>query len=236
MNDMNLRSVTTFGILITALAFLWVGCASHNGSPSGDFSRVAPAGPPPSVLGDSRAPTNTQPSDASLITSPHSESLILREGDTLQITFPGSPNLNTVQQIRRDGKISLPMVGEVKAAGLTPSDLEKQLVKLYEPQLVTKEVNVAVQSSTYFVFITGAVARPGRAMFDRPITALEAVIDAGVDYSKANLKDVTVIRRQSGHEERRHLNLKKELQKGGGEPFLLQPSDIVYVRERFTWF
>jgi protein involved in polysaccharide export with SLBB domain len=128
------------------------------------------------------------------------------------------------------------MVGEVTAAGLTPVDLENRLVKLYEPQLVTKEVNVALESSAYFVFITGAVARPGRLMFDRPLTALEALIDAGVDYSKANLKDVTVIRRQGGHEERHHLNLKKELRVGGGEPFVLQPSDIVYVRERFTWF
>jgi polysaccharide biosynthesis/export protein len=224
------------GVLSILLAFMWVGCASPNRNPSSDYSQVTPANPAPSTVQAGTETTNAQPSTASLIGSPRPESLVLREGDTLQITFPGSPNLNTAQQIRRDGKISLPMIGEVKAAGLTPLDLEKQLVKLYEPQLVTKEVNVALQSSTYFVFVTGAVARPGRVAFDRPTTVLEAVIDAGVDYSKANLKDVTVIRRQGGHEERRHLNLKKELKTGGGEPFYLQPSDIVFVRERFTWF
>jgi polysaccharide biosynthesis/export protein len=166
-----------------------------------------------------------------------SEFLTLREGDTLRITFPGSPNLNTSQQIRRDGKISLPMVGEVKAAGLRPSELEKELVKLYAPQLVTKEVNVTLESSAYYVFVTGAVMRPGRVMFDRPISVLEAVIDAGVDYSKANLKQVTVIRHQAGREAHYyHFNLKKELQGGSGESFYLQPSDIVYVRERFSWF
>ena len=154
----------------------------------------------------------------------------------MRITFPGSPNLNGVQQIRRDGKISLPLVGEFKAAGMTPSNMEKELVKLYEPQLVNKEVNVVLESSAYFVFVTGAVARPGRITFDRPITVLEAVIDAGVDYSKANLKQVTVIRRQGGREEQHHLNLKLELQGRGGEPFYLQPSDIVFVREKFTWF
>lgn len=169
-------------------------------------------------------------------TAAQPEVLTLREGDTIKITFPGSPNLNTVQQIRRDGKISLPMVGEFKAVGLAPSDLEKELVKLYAPQLVTKEVNVSLDSSAFFVFITGAVARPGRIAFDRPITALEAVIDAGVDYAKANLKNVTVIRRKAGQENQFHLNLKDELRGGGSEPFYLQPSDIVFVRERFTWF
>lgn len=195
------------------LAFLFVGCESPKSPQFPDFSKVStpPPEPPPAAL-------------------------TLREGDTVRITFPGSANLNTVQQIRRDGKISLPLVGEFKAAGLTPSDLEKELVKLYAPQLVTKEVNVTLDSSTFFVFVTGAVSRPGRIMFDRPITALEAVIDAGVDYSKANLKEVSVIRRLAGREQQYRLNLKQELQGHGGEPFYLQPSDIVFVRERFTWF
>jgi protein involved in polysaccharide export with SLBB domain len=48
----------------------------------------------------------------------------------VRIAFPGSGNLNTIQQIRRDGRISLPLVGDFKAAGMTPSNLEKELVKL----------------------------------------------------------------------------------------------------------
>ena len=210
-------------VLIGMMVLFPAGCKS----PHPDQTK--PARVPDSSYGSAFQTNGTA------LTSLASTSLVLREGDTVRISFPGSPNLNTIQQIRRDGRISLPLVGEFKATGLTPGDLEKELVKLYAPQLVTKEVNVTLDSSAFFVFVTGAVARPGRVVFDRPITALEAVIDAGVDYSKANLKDVTVIRRQGGHEERRHLNLKKELQGGGGEPFFLQPSDIIFVRERFTW-
>jgi polysaccharide export outer membrane protein len=165
-----------------------------------------------------------------------SESLVLREGDAVRISFPGSPSLNTVQQIRRDGKVSLGLVGEFQAAGLTPAQMEKELVKLYAPQLVTKEVTVALESSAFLIYVTGAVSRPGKLTSDRPLTALEAVIDAGVNYQKANLKSVTVIRRENGREERHTLNLKKALQGGGGEPFYLKPSDIIFVRERFTWF
>jgi len=167
---------------------------------------------------------------------PASEPLVLREGDVVRISFPGSPSLNTVQQIRRDGKVSLALVGEFHAAGLTLAQLEKELVKLYAPQLVTKEVTVALESSTFLVYVTGAVLRPGRLLSDRPLTALEAVLDAGVDHQKANLKSVTVIRRLDGREEAHTLNLKKALQGIGGEPFYLKPSDVIYVRERFTWF
>src|SRR6516162_5189532 len=60
--------------------------------------------------------------------------IILREGDSVRISFPGAPNLNTVQQIKRDGRIGLQLVGEVQAAGLTANQLEKELLKLYGPQ------------------------------------------------------------------------------------------------------
>ena len=165
-----------------------------------------------------------------------SEPLVLREGDTVRISFPGSPNLNTVQQIRRDGKVSLALVGEYLAVGLTPVQMEKELVKLYESQLVTKEVTVTLESSAFVVYVTGAVSRSGRLVSDRPMTALEAVLDAGVDYGRANLKSVTVRRRENGHVKVYNLNLKKALQGTGGEEFYLKPQDIIFVRERFTWF
>src|SRR5437016_9738987 len=52
-----------------------------------------------------------------------SEPLVLHEGDSVRIRFPGAPNLDTVQQIKRDGRISLQLIGEVQAAGLTASQL-----------------------------------------------------------------------------------------------------------------
>src|ERR1035437_4880525 len=91
-------------------------------------------------------------------------------------------------------------------------------------------------ASFTFVNSIQAVSRPGKLVSDRSLTLLEAVIDAGVDYQKANLKSVRVIRRENGHEKVHTLNLKKALQGIGGEEFYLQPQDIIFVRERFTWF
>jgi polysaccharide biosynthesis/export protein len=167
----------------------------------------------------------------------HSESLILREGDILKITFSGSQNLDTTQQIRRDGKINLELVGEITAAGLSPSDLEKEISNAYGPQLVTKEVTVAVVSSSIPIFVTGAVLHPEKVLSDHPITALEAVMEAGgFDYSKANLKDVRVIRSENGREHTYILNLKSVMQGKQTDPFYLKPFDIIYVPERFSMF
>jgi polysaccharide export outer membrane protein len=169
--------------------------------------------------------------------SSHSEAVVLREGDTLKISFPGASQLNTTQQIRRDGKITLPLVGEINAAGMTLAELEKELIKLYASQLTTKEVSVAVESSTFPVFVTGAVVKPGKISSNRPLTALEAIMEAGgFDYAKANLKAVKVIRHEGGQVKTFLLNLKLVIDKGESQPFYLKPSDIIFVPERFVWF
>jgi polysaccharide export outer membrane protein len=165
------------------------------------------------------------------------EAITLREGDILKISFPGSPNLDTTQPIRRDGKISLQLVGEVQAAGLTPSDLENQLVNLYASQLVSKEVTVEVENSTLTVYVTGAALHPGKVSSNHPMTALEAVMEAGgFDYTKADLKHVTVIRQEANGTKNYVLDLKSVMEGKISEPFYLKPADIVYVPERFQWF
>jgi polysaccharide export outer membrane protein len=189
------------------------------------------------VLTSCKSPT-TQLKEATEQAARRPEAIVLREGDTVRITFPGSANLDTQpQQVRLDGNIALPLIGEVKAAGMTPTELEKQLVTRYSSQLVSKEVAVTVVSSSYVVYVTGAVLRPGKISSNHSISALEAIMEAGgFDYTKANLKTVTVIRHEGGQAKNYVLNLKRVLKGEKGEPFYLQPSDIVYVPERFSWF
>lgn len=171
------------------------------------------------------------------LTATTNELMNLREGDVLKISFPGSASLNTTQTIRRDGKISMTLVGDVDAAGMTPSALEKKLVDLYASQLSSKQVTVEVVSSSLTVYVTGMVLRPGKILSDHPISALEAVMEAGgFDYTKANPKNVVVIRREGNVMKNYKLNLKAVLQGKQNEPFYLKPDDIVYVPERFSMF
>ena len=141
------------------------------------------------------------------------------------------------QQIRRDGKITLPLVGEVEAVGLTPDGLKQKVVELYGTQIASKEVNVSLQTSTFPVFVNGSVIHPGKILSDHPITALEAVMEAGgFDYNTANLKNVKVIRNEKGSLKNYRLNLKAILDGKSDQPFYLKPGDIVFVPERFQMF
>ena len=165
--------------------------------------------------------------------------LVLREGDTIRISFPAmtTANLETTQQIRRDGKIVLALVGEVTAAGLTPEELQAKLSDLYAPQISSKEVLVTVQSSAFPVYVIGAVAHGGKVMADHPLNALEAIMESGgFDFTTANTKKVKVIRNENGVMKNYTVNLKTILDGQDSQPFYLKPSDIVYVPERFSLF
>jgi polysaccharide export outer membrane protein len=163
--------------------------------------------------------------------------IILREGDTLKITFPGSPNLDTIQPIRRDGKLNLPLIGEVEAAGFTPATLQDKLIQAYASQISTKEVIVQVQSSAFPVFVTGAVLHPGKVLSDHPITALDAVMEAGgFNYDLADMRHVKIDRNEKNVMQHYTVNLKALLIGEETKSFYLQPGDIVYVPERFSPF
>ena len=165
------------------------------------------------------------------------ESIVLHEGDVVNIKFPGAPTMDVSQQIQRDGRLRLQLIGEIYAAGLTPAELEAELSKAYSSQLLAKEVVVTIQSSAFPIYVSGAVLRPGKIISDHPITALEAIMEAGgFDYAKANVKAVAIIRRENGQTEHFKLNLKRVLSGEDTEQFTLKPSDIIYVPERFVWF
>jgi polysaccharide biosynthesis/export protein len=161
----------------------------------------------------------------------------VREGDVLKIAFPGAPNLDTTQQVRRDGRITLNLVGEVLVAGMTPGDVETDLSKRFSTQLLSSAVNVSVVSSSFVVFVTGSVIKPGKILPDHPITALEAVMEAGGFITdKADMKAVVVVRQENGTTHNYTLNLKEVLDGKSVEAFYLKPSDIVFVPEKFSWF
>ncbi|MGH7978801.1 MAG: polysaccharide biosynthesis/export family protein [Limisphaerales bacterium] len=165
------------------------------------------------------------------------QSMVLRDGDTVSVSLPGSPTLDSTEQIRPDGRIVLPLIGEVTAAGKTPENLQNELLKLYQPQVSVKQVIVTVQSPNIPVYVTGAVLRPGPVTVNHPISVLDAVMEAGgFDFTRANLKAVIVVRQEKDRTVRFKLDLKKTFKGSLGKPFYLQPFDIVYVPESFTWY
>ena len=167
-----------------------------------------------------------------------SNDVVLREADTVKITCPGAPELTTTAVIRRDGKITLPIIGEVMVAGKTPADLQKDLAERYKDQLVSsKDISVTAVSASFSVFVNGAVMKPGKVTVDHPMTVLEAIMESdGFDYKTANMKAVKVIRTQDGKTHNYTVNLEGVRKPGKPvDSFYLQPSDIIYVPSRITW-
>jgi len=178
-------------------------------------------------------PTNTTPTDPVPFTT-----AILREGDSVKVAFPGAPNLDTTQQVRRDGKITLSLGGEIVAAGKTPAEIEKEILNLHGKQLAVQQVVVTVTSSAYPIYVNGAVLRPGKILADRPMTVLEAIMEAGgFDHAKANLKKVTVLREFEGQTMSYPIDMRKYLEGDKGtKPFYLKPADKIHVPQKFNWF
>lgn len=155
----------------------------------------------------------------------------LMPGDSIEVKFFYTPQLNEVQTIRPDGKISLQLVGEVQAQAKTPAELGGELAKLYTPYL--RDPNVTVIVRTFFnrrVYVGGQVTKPGVVEMPAPLTVLEAIIQAGgFDVRDAELGNVIVIRHKDGQRYAYSLDLKPLLRGGEMQTFFLEPQDIVYV-------
>ena len=187
-----------------------------------------------SVLGGCASATSQQTLAAG---APSGEASAILEGDQLRISFTGAPSMDTVQEVRRDGRVTLPLAGEVMAAGRTPGELAQELSRAFAGELLANEVVVSVVASSFQVNVSGAVLRPGKYSSKRPLTALEAVMEAGgFDHAKADIKRVVVVRHQNGAVNNYVLDLSLPLEGQPSEPFYLKPSDIVFVPTRFVWF
>jgi polysaccharide biosynthesis/export protein len=165
--------------------------------------------------------------------------IVLREADVIRIDIPADTKLNTTAAIRRDGKITLPVIGEIVAIGKTPEQLRKELVERYSKEIVSStDISVVVLSSTFSVYVTGSVLKPGEVVADHPLTVLEAIMKAGgYDQDKALLKKVKVVRTINGKAETHVVNLSGVQRPGARvDNFYLQPLDIVIVPQKFVIF
>lgn len=155
----------------------------------------------------------------------------LAAGDEINVSFSGAPELNTKQKIQANGKVSLPTVGDVSAAGKSLTSFQSQLTSLYGPHLQDPTVIVSLESAAAGVYVSGEVLRPGKIPLDRPMTALEAVMEAGGFTKFANPKQVIVVRNQGGRNQRYVLNMNDALAGLESSPFYVRTYDVIYVKQ-----
>ncbi len=187
--------------VIFPAAILLLNAQSNPDMPRQPQPGNAPAGANAPIITGSPTTTTTPPPGGSQ-TSPDSPGLaidthkyIIGAEDVLGILVWREPEVSRVVVVRPDGKISMPMIGEVQAAGLSPVDLGNNLVQALTKFIRGPEVLVSVQAvNSKKYYIDGQVSRPGEYRLITPTTILEALSQAGGFRDFANMKKIRVLR------------------------------------------
>ena len=126
----------------------------------------------------------------------HSDSAyVIGANDVLAISVWKEPDISRSVPVRSDGKISLPLVGELHASGQTPLQLEQEITKLLQSYISEPEVTVIVtDSKSQKVNILGMVAKPGAYLLTSSTTVLDAIAMAGGFKDFAKQKSIYVLR------------------------------------------
>ena len=163
---------------------------------------------------------------------PHDASFVIGNDDVLAINVWKETDISRSIPVRSDGRISLPLVGELQAAGRTPLELEQDIATRLQKYISDPEVTVMVQEIHSQKFnILGEVVKPGSYSLEVASTVLDAIAAAGGFRDFANQKGVYVLRANSeGGQSRIPFNYKKVIKgKSSQENITLQPRDTIVV-------
>ena len=162
----------------------------------------------------------------------HDNSYVIGNDDVLAINVWKEPDISRSIPVRSDGRISLPLVGEVQAAGRTPLKLEEEIATKLKSYIAEPEVTVIVQQSNSQKFnILGMVNKPGSYMIANSATVLDAIALAGGFRDFAKQKNIYVLRQNpDGSQARLPFNY-RDVVKGKSleQNVKVQPRDTIVV-------
>jgi polysaccharide biosynthesis/export protein len=198
---------------LALLGFATMGMWAQEDSNSGAAPRAKAAAP------EAQAPPASAPSD-----------YVIGADDTLHISVWKEPDLNATLPVRPDGKISLPLLDDVQAAGLTPIQLKDSIKEKLKKYIADPRVTVVVTAmNSQRIFVTGEVTHTGPIALMPNMTMLQALASAGFTQF-ANLKGIYLLRTENGQQVKLPFNY-KEVVKGRHpeQNIMLKPGDTVVV-------
>src|SRR3954470_14257147 len=151
--------------------------------------------------------------------------------DQLSTVFYHDKEMSADVVVRPDGKISLPLLNDVQASGLTPDQLRQGIITSAKRLVQDPNATVVVrQINSRKVFITGAVERPGSYPLIGPATVLQLIATAGGVKEYADAKKIIIIRNEGGKQVTFNFNYKDAVsQKNMAQNILLRPGDTIVV-------
>jgi polysaccharide export outer membrane protein len=162
-----------------------------------------------------------------------SDQYVIGAEDVLYIHVWREDALSRTVPVRMDGKISMPLIDEIQAAGLTPLQLKESLIQKFKQFIDNPNVSVIVSETNSFkVYVTGQVRNPGVYRLKSETSILQIIPMAGGFADWANQKKILIIRKEDGKEKRITVNYKK-IMKGNdpGSNIILKAGDTIIVPE-----
>jgi polysaccharide biosynthesis/export protein len=209
----------------------WLGCLVVLSLQLGG-ALVAQTSPEPAAPAQSASRKSSQDADSTTTAKAHDSSFLIGNDDVLAINVWKEPDISRSVPVRSDGKISLPLVGEVQATGRTPLQLEQEIAQQLKSYVAEPEVTVIVQQINSQKFnILGMVNRPGSYAITNSATVLDAIALAGGFRDFAKQKSIYILRQNSdGTQARLPFNY-KEVVKGqsAAQNIKLQPRDTIII-------
>lgn len=201
----------------------------------------APAQPdpaPPAFTQPVRVEAEVQPvpepaANTAYVASPSTDGVayLLKVGDVVQIFLRGIPTTDSIEDvIDEEGMISLPLINEIQAAGMTASELERNIRKTYLDQDIYRNIAVNVVVPTRYYFIQGEIRAPGRYQIMSATRLSQALAGAG-GYTEYASGQVLIKR---GGKIFKTIRNAKRLERAPDDDVLLEPDDIIEVR-RSLW-
>lgn len=194
--------------------------------------RPEPNGRPPTTTGAPR-PTGTSGTTSAPPTSGSTAAVSadyrLVPGDKLRVDVYKDQNLSQSLQVRPDGKITLPLLGDIVAAGRTPTELRDSLAQSLKQYITDPVVTViVVEAVPPTVYVMGEVGSPGPQPLNGQMTVLQALATAGGFKDFAKTKNIRILRKTPRGTETIKFNYNDAI-KGKGPIVYVQPGDTIIV-------
>jgi polysaccharide export outer membrane protein len=176
-------------------------------------------------------PAENRPAEAGNVSGPFGESEYrLGPEDQVQFFVWKEPDLSTTVVVRPDGKLSLPLIGEIEAVGKTAAQLQEDTTRRLKQYVTDPVVTVIVtQINSPKISVLGQVRRPDVYRIKQRLTVLDAIALAGGFTEYADRDKVVIIRNGKWGVQRIKLNLKPLIKNGRSSIAYVQPADTVYV-------
>ncbi len=153
------------------------------------------------------------------------------ESDVIRVNVWKEPEVSQTVVVRTDGSISMPLINEVKVAGMTPLTIQQVIADKLKAFLTNPQVTVTVMEiHSKHAFITGEVARPGGYPLNTETTVLQLIAQAGGFTPFAKKGDIVVLRSTNGKQQRMRFKYKEVISgKKTDQNISLRPGDTVVV-------